>query len=78
MKILSQDVTVSFMNYGEITIPKGTKVTHKTAMGYDPNYNFVDEFDWIDTEYPTISNILAFDAKHYGINISKEFIVEKE
>ena len=69
-----QDYTVSFMDYGEITVPKGTQTTHQTACGIDENYNFVNEFDWIKKNYPAISNILKHDAVFHGINIPKEFI----
>lgn len=66
--------TVANSSYGEITIPKGTKVTNKTALGIDKNYHFVDEFEWIDEKYPTISRILKHDMQHYGINIPKDFV----
>ena len=48
-KVTVNSVTINFRNYGEITIPKGVLVTNETAMGIDDKYNFVDEFDWIDT-----------------------------
>lgn len=54
------------------TIPKGTRITHKTACGIDPNYNFIDEFGWIPKEY----SILKHDAMYRGINIPPEFVTE--
>lgn len=76
MKQTKQDVTVPFMDYGLITIPKGTKVTSQTACGYDENYNFVDSYAWIKENYPNISGILKHDVYYHGINIPKEFIEE--
>ena len=70
----NKDYTVSFMNYGEITVPKGTKLTHQTACGIDKNYHFVSEYGWIDKNYPEFANILKWDVSHYGINIPKEFV----
>jgi hypothetical protein len=73
-----QDVTVSFRNYGNITIPMGTRVTNRTALGVDPKYHFVNEYGWITKQYPDIANILIHDAKYYGIDIPAEFIgIEK-
>ena len=70
----SQDVTVKFRNYGEITVPKGTKLTHMTAGGIDKKYHFVHDLRWIDRAYPAVSSILRHDATYYGINIPKEFV----
>lgn len=75
-KVLKRDYTVDFMHYGKITVPKGTKVTHKTAMGLDESYHFVDEFEWIDKYYSAYSNILKHDVSYNGINVPKEFIQE--
>lgn len=77
MKITKQDVTINFAHYGKITVPKGTKITNKTALGNDENYNFVDEFNWIKTNYPNIERCLTHDAIYYGINIPKEYVTEK-
>lgn len=77
-KVTANSVTVNFRNYGKITIPKGVLVTNETAMGIDDRYNFVDEFDWIDTNYPQIARLLKMDAQNYGINIPKEHIVTQE
>lgn len=75
-KVLKKDYTVDFRQYGKITVPKGTKVTHQTADGVDESYHFVNEYDWIDKYYPAYSNILKMDVESYGINVPKEFIEE--
>lgn len=75
VKVLKEDVTVSFRNYGNITVPRGTMTNHRTALGDDPACNFVCEFDWIDTHYPQIANILKSDAGSYGINIPEDKLI---
>lgn len=77
-KVTAESVTINFRNYGKITIPKGVLVTNETAMGIDDRYNFVDEFDWIDTNSPQIARLLKMDAQNYGINIPKEHIITQE
>ena len=76
MKRTKQDVTINFMGYGEIVVPKGTRVTNQTACGYDEKYNFVDDLRWIKKNYSTIDRILLHDAYYHGIDIPKEFIEE--
>ena len=53
-----------------ITIPKGTRVTNQTALGIDPNYNFIDDLSWIPKEQAA----LRHDAYYHGINIPQEFV----
>lgn len=77
-KVTANPVIIDFRNYGKITIPKGVLVTNETAMGIDDKYNFVDEFDWIDADYPQIARLLKMDAQNYGINIPKEYIITQE
>lgn len=77
-KITANSVTVNFRHYGEIVVPKGVVVTNETALGIDEKYNFVNEFDWIDTDYPHIAQLLKMDAQNYGINIPKEHIIIQE
>ena len=74
----NQDYTVENFRglYPPITVPKGTKVTHQTAMGFDDNYHFVNELGWISKNYPTIAKTLVHDVIHYGINVPKEFVTE--
>lgn len=70
----NQNVTIKFRDYGDITVPKGTRLTHQTACGIDNNYHFVEDLDWIDTNYPKINKVLRHDAFYYGIDIPKEFV----
>jgi hypothetical protein len=57
----------------DIVIPKGTRVTHQTACGVDPNYNFIADLSFINKKkYP----IMYYDAYYYGINVPKEFVTE--
>lgn len=70
----NKDYTVEFMNYGEITVPKGTLLTNMTAMGIDTNYHFVNDFKWITEKYPEISSILKHDLTYHGINVPKEYV----
>ena len=72
----SRDYTVNYRNYGFITVPAGTMVSHQTACGVDPNYHFVCEFDWIFKNYPMIAYILKHDVDYYGINVPKEYITK--
>lgn len=66
--------TVSFKHFGDIIVPAGTPVTHKTACGIDEKYHFVDSTKWIDENYPDIAGILKHDVIYYGIDVPKEFI----
>lgn len=61
-------------SYGVIIVPKGTRVSNMTALGIDKNYHFVNEYKWIDENYPEVSSILKHDVKYYGINVPKEYI----
>lgn len=70
----NKDYTVDFKDYGLITVPAGTSVTHKTACGVDKNYHFVNSFEWIYENYPNIASILKHDVTYYGINVPSEFI----
>ena len=76
-QVTLKDVTVNFRIYGEIKVPKGTAITNQTAVGFDSKYNFVNEYGWIDRDYPEIANILKLDATYYGINIPAEFVGEE-
>ena len=58
-------------------VPEGTRVSHQTACGIDPNYHFVCEFDWIFKNYPMIAYMLKHDVKHYGINVPKEYVTKE-
>jgi hypothetical protein len=65
--------TVNFRNYGDITVPAGTPVTHTTACGDDPKYHFANTFGWIDRDYPEIAAGLKKDAESYGIDVPIEY-----
>lgn len=70
----NKDYTLNYREYGEITVPKGTCVSNRTALGIDKNYHFVSDFSWIHRNYGSIANLLEHDVEHYGINIPKEFV----
>ena len=70
----NKDYTLPFMQYGLITIPSGTPVTHLTAMGHDENYHFVNSYGWIKTNYPEIEGILRHDVEYHGIDVPKEYV----
>jgi hypothetical protein len=70
----NKDYTTPFKHYGLITVPAGTKVTHQTACGLDEKIHFVNEYNWIDKNYPDFANILKMDVSSYGIDVPKEFI----
>ena len=70
----NQDYTTKFRGFGEITVPKGTRVSHQTAMGIDKNYHFVTEVGWVYSAYPKIALILIHDLTYYGLNVPKEFV----
>ena len=72
--VTKKKYSVEFMNYGIITVPKGTKVTNQTACGIDANYHFVSCFKWVDDNYKNIANILKHDLTYSGLNIPKNFI----
>jgi len=72
----NQDYTIENFRgiYPPITVPKGTRLTHQTAMGIDESYHFVNEFGWIDRDYPEIKQLLKHDVVYSGINIPIEFV----
>jgi hypothetical protein len=77
MLVTKEDVTMKYRGYGEITIPKGTRLTNNTAMGVDKNYNFVADLSWIPTYNDgTVRSGLIHDADYYGINIPKHLTEE--
>lgn len=74
----SQDYTLHYKvggtDYGQITVPKGTSVTHETSLGIDKNYHFVNDLSWVDENYSSFANILKHDITYYGINVPKEYV----
>jgi hypothetical protein len=72
MLVTIQDVPMNFRGY-DIIVPMATRLTHRTALGHDPNYHFVDDLSFIDKkQWP----LLWHDAYYYGIDIPKEFVTE--
>jgi hypothetical protein len=77
MLVTKEEITMEYREYGEITIPKGTRLTNHTATGIDMNYNFVADLSWIPTyEDGTKNYSLTHDADYYGINIPRHLIEE--
>lgn len=70
----NKDYTTSFRHYGQITVPKGTRVTHETATGIDTTIHFVDSFIWVKENYPEIAQLLKHDLYYYGLDIPKDFV----
>jgi len=74
IKQTKKEIKMIFRDHYSITIPKGTKVTNQTALGVDPNYNFIDDLSWI----PLVNGVkqygLIHDATYYGINIHKDLV----
>jgi len=65
---------VANSDYGIITVPKGTRLTHQTAMGHDRNYHFVSDLSWVKKNYPKIANLLMHDLTYHGIDVPKKFV----
>lgn len=53
--------------HSRLTVPKGTPITHQTAMGYDENYNFVVGNSFAERYY-------HHDLEYHGINVPKQFV----
>lgn len=71
----TQDYTVNYRQYGQITVPKGTRVSNIAADGSTISDFFVDEFDWIEPyEDGTPNYSLIRTADVFGIVIPKEFV----
>lgn len=75
----SRDYTVEFKvantNYGEITVPKGTRLTNMTANGIDKNYHFVSDLSWVKPhDDGTKQYGLLHDLTYYGLNVPKEYV----
>jgi len=66
---------VANTDYGILTIPKGTSLTHMTASGIDKNYHFVNDTSWVKPHSSgTPQYGLLHDLKYYGINVPKEYV----
>ena len=65
-------------DYGVLTIPKGTYLTHQTANGEDKNYHFVADFRWVEkNEDGSVSRFLLHDLLHHGIDVPKEYVEDE-
>jgi hypothetical protein len=73
-----KDFTTDFLCYGKITVPAGTETTNETAIGIDKNYNFVNSFGWVKTNYPDIEKPLIHDLTYHGLNIPIEYLSVSE
>lgn len=68
-KVTNQEIKIHYRGE-EITIPKGTSTTHKTALGIDETYNFINDFSWYKPHLKGVARQMAtHDMRHYGINI---------
>jgi hypothetical protein len=74
--ITIEDYTVYFDEFiGEITIPKGTRVTHNTAMGPDENYHFVADYSWYKKDLVGFARTMHMhDIHHRGIDVPLKYI----
>ena len=71
---LSKDYKVSIYDI-DLTIPKGTRVTHQTAMGIDKSYHFVSDWSWYKPEVTGYARTMMLHDLHYrGVNVPKEYI----
>ena len=77
MIVTNKEIKMLFRGMYNITIPKGTKTTNKTALGIDNNYNFINDFSWIPLDVNGNKQFgLIHDATYYGININKNDVIE--
>jgi hypothetical protein len=66
---------VANTDYGTLTIPKGTRLSHQTAMGIDKSYHFVTDLSWVKEHVSGLKQYgLIHDLEHYGINVPKEYV----
>ena len=64
-------IVFGVMKY-EITVPVGSTVSNKTALGYDDRYRFLINFKTRElVGYQ--AGMLAHDLTYYGLNIPAEF-----
>ena len=76
----SREFTTDFRGHGKVTVPKGTRLTHRTALGIDPNYNFVDSFSWVEEFEFSGRKVrqygLIHDLSYYGLNVPPAYVSE--
>ena len=64
--------------YGlDLVIPKGTRISNQTSLGYDPNYNFVDDWSWYRPDVKGYARaMMLHDLVHRGVNVPDEIVEE--
>ncbi len=68
-----KEFKVNFKGY-DLTIPAGSRVTNKTACGFDDNYHFwVDFRETAEKMTGFKDSFLAHDLTYYGLNIPSEY-----
>jgi len=71
--ITNADYTIeNYRGNGKIIVPKGTRLTNKTACGIDEKYHFVDDLSFMPGNSTT--NCAKHDATYYGIDVPKEYV----
>ena len=71
--LTTKPYTVDYKGY-TITVPAGSRVSNKTAMGNDDNYHFWQGWSAQIEELTGFKNsILAHDLTYYGLNIPAEY-----
>ncbi len=75
LRVLKEDFSVKFRGYGTITIPKGTSADSKDYADPHTGYCPVNEFGWINDNYPEQCEEMNPDAIKYGIAVPKELLI---
>lgn len=58
-----------------VTVPKGTRLTHMTAMGIDTNYNFVDDWSWYRPDVTGYARrMMLHDFTYRGVDVPTDFV----
>lgn len=58
----------------DLAIPAGLAITNQTAMGIDPNYNFIADLSWLPKEL----EFLRHDLTYSGYNVPSNQLQEIE
>ena len=68
-----KDYTLKYDGY-TITVPAGSRVSNKTACGYDNNYRFWQDWREIAEKLTGFKNsLLSHNLTYYGINVPAEY-----
>jgi hypothetical protein len=71
----TKEYKVNYKGY-ELTIPVGSTVTNKTALGHDDNYRFLSQANCNKIAEKVTgckTSILLHDLTHYGLNVPAEY-----